>query len=191
MQSLSVSNSFATPWTVDFQAPLSMRFFRKEYWSGLACPPPGNHSVILGLKVTNVGWTDSILEMKKKIRPHSVEVGGGRVWDVRLTQFWAVGFFHEEENRILPRKRLGTESVRLPNTKDKGPMVSAWRNGGWLQGQRPTVSAWRDGWVTPNKEATVSALGKGCTCRACTFLAHVATSTSSNPPSRSLRVMNS
>ena len=24
---------FATPWTVDYQAPLSMRFFRQEYWS--------------------------------------------------------------------------------------------------------------------------------------------------------------
>ena len=29
-----------TPWTVDHQAPLSMRFSRQEYWSGLPCPPP-------------------------------------------------------------------------------------------------------------------------------------------------------
>ena len=26
---------FATPWTVAFQAPLSMGFSRQEYWSGL------------------------------------------------------------------------------------------------------------------------------------------------------------
>ena len=32
---------FVTSWTVDHQAPLSMRFSRQEYWSGL-CPPPGN-----------------------------------------------------------------------------------------------------------------------------------------------------
>ena len=32
---------FATPWTVPCQAPLSMRFFRQEYWSGLPCLPPG------------------------------------------------------------------------------------------------------------------------------------------------------
>ena len=32
---------FATPWTVAHQAPLSMGFFRQEYWSGLPCPPPG------------------------------------------------------------------------------------------------------------------------------------------------------
>ena len=33
---------FATPWTVAHQAPLSMRFSRQEYWSGLPCPPPGD-----------------------------------------------------------------------------------------------------------------------------------------------------
>ena len=33
---------FETQWTVACQAPLSMGFFRQEYWSGLPCPPPGN-----------------------------------------------------------------------------------------------------------------------------------------------------
>ena len=31
---------FATPWTVAHQAPLSMGFFRQEYWSGLPLPSP-------------------------------------------------------------------------------------------------------------------------------------------------------
>ena len=30
------------PWTVAQQAPLSMRFSRQEYWSGLPFPSPGN-----------------------------------------------------------------------------------------------------------------------------------------------------
>ena len=30
------------PWTVAHQAPLSMGISRKEYWSGLPCPPPGH-----------------------------------------------------------------------------------------------------------------------------------------------------
>ena len=30
-----------TPWTVAHQAPLSMKFPREEYWSGLPFPPPG------------------------------------------------------------------------------------------------------------------------------------------------------
>ena len=33
---------FATLWTVICQAPLSMRFSRQEYWSGLPCPSPGD-----------------------------------------------------------------------------------------------------------------------------------------------------
>ena len=33
---------FVTPWTVSFQAPLSMGFSRQEYWSRLPCPPPGD-----------------------------------------------------------------------------------------------------------------------------------------------------
>ena len=34
---------FATLWAVDCQSPLSMGFSRQEYWSGLPCPPPGDH----------------------------------------------------------------------------------------------------------------------------------------------------
>ena len=30
----------ATIWTTALQAPLSMRFSRQEYWTGLLCPPP-------------------------------------------------------------------------------------------------------------------------------------------------------
>jgi len=37
-----VSDSFATPWTVAHQAPLSMGFSRQGYWSGFPCPPPGD-----------------------------------------------------------------------------------------------------------------------------------------------------
>ena len=33
---------YVTLWTIDHQAPLSMGFFRQEYWSGLPCPPPGD-----------------------------------------------------------------------------------------------------------------------------------------------------
>ena len=35
-----VSNSFATPWTVARQAPLSMEFPWQQYWSGLPFPSP-------------------------------------------------------------------------------------------------------------------------------------------------------
>ena len=37
-----------TPWTVAYQAPLSMGFSRQEYWSGLPCPSSGDSGA--GLK---------------------------------------------------------------------------------------------------------------------------------------------
>ena len=33
-----VSDSFATPWTVAHQAPLSMGFSRQDYWNGFLFP---------------------------------------------------------------------------------------------------------------------------------------------------------
>ena len=42
VKSLSRVRLFATPWTVAYQAPLSMGFSRQEYWSGLPFPSPGD-----------------------------------------------------------------------------------------------------------------------------------------------------
>ena len=50
MKSLSLVRLFATPWTVAYQAPLSMGFSRQEYWSGL--PFPSQTPPILGDSVT-------------------------------------------------------------------------------------------------------------------------------------------
>ena len=42
VKSLSRVQLFATPWTVDYQAPPSMGFSRQECWSGLPLPSPGD-----------------------------------------------------------------------------------------------------------------------------------------------------
>ena len=42
VKSLSRVRFFATPWTVAYQAPLSVGFSRQEYWSGLPFPSPGD-----------------------------------------------------------------------------------------------------------------------------------------------------
>ena len=42
VKSLSRVQLFATPWTIAYQAPLSMGFSRQEYWSGLPFPSPGD-----------------------------------------------------------------------------------------------------------------------------------------------------
>ena len=45
VKSLSHVRPSATPWTAAFQAPLSMRFFRQEHWSGVPLPSP-YHSLV-------------------------------------------------------------------------------------------------------------------------------------------------
>ena len=40
--SRSVVPDYETPWTAAHQAPLSMRFSRQGYWSGLPFPSPGD-----------------------------------------------------------------------------------------------------------------------------------------------------
>ena len=42
VKSLSRVRLFATPWTVAYQASLSMGFSRQEYWIGLPFPSPGD-----------------------------------------------------------------------------------------------------------------------------------------------------
>ena len=42
VKSLSRVRLFATPWTVAYQAPPSMKCSRQEYWSGLPFPSPGD-----------------------------------------------------------------------------------------------------------------------------------------------------
>ena len=39
-----ISDSLRFPWTVAHQATLFMEFSRREYWSGLPFPPPGDLS---------------------------------------------------------------------------------------------------------------------------------------------------
>ena len=41
-QSFICVRLFETLWTVARQAPVSMRFFRQEYWNGLLFPSPGD-----------------------------------------------------------------------------------------------------------------------------------------------------
>ena len=93
---------FATSWTVDCQAPLSMEFSRQQYWSGLPwpsqgdLPDPGNESVspespeleadslpllveaLLLTAVDRSGWwllgdgVGVIVTISLRIRPHEV-----------------------------------------------------------------------------------------------------------------------
>ena len=56
-QSLSRAQLFAIPWTIAYQAPLSMEFPRQEHWSRLPFPPPGDlsHPRIKSASVSCIG----------------------------------------------------------------------------------------------------------------------------------------
>ena len=53
---------FVTLWTVALWAPLSMRFSRQEYWSGLPCLPPGEcpNSQIKPMSLTSPALADML-----------------------------------------------------------------------------------------------------------------------------------
>ena len=76
---------FETLWTVAWQAPLSMRFSRQEYWSGLPCLQPGNrpHSGIepaalkspalaAGFFTTSSTWEEFVLHLYINLETCSV-----------------------------------------------------------------------------------------------------------------------
>ena len=50
----------AAPWTVAHQAPLSIGFSRKEYWSGLPGPPPGDlpNPGIKSMSLMSPAWAE-------------------------------------------------------------------------------------------------------------------------------------
>ena len=64
-----VSDCFATLWTMTCQAPLSMEFPKKEYWSGLLLSSPGDQmdSLLLSPKGSP---THMILMSNKHYYPH-------------------------------------------------------------------------------------------------------------------------
>ena len=70
VQSLSRVRLFSTAWTVAHQAPLSMGFYRDEYWSELPFPPPGDllHQVI---KPMSPAWQVDSLPLSHQGSPKS------------------------------------------------------------------------------------------------------------------------
>ena len=63
-----MSNSFATPWTVVHQDPLSMGFPRQEYRSGSPFPSPGDLPD-LGIEHMSSAWQTDSLPLSHKESP--------------------------------------------------------------------------------------------------------------------------
>ena len=63
----AIANSFAAPWTIAHQAPLSLGFPRQEYWSGLPFPSPG--ILIQGSNLCLVHWQAGSLPLSHQAGP--------------------------------------------------------------------------------------------------------------------------
>ena len=81
---------FATPWTVTYQAPLSMGFYRQEYWNGCHC-------LLWGIDSLRQNVRDFLVWLFRKTRlwgalPHQCNSGGTLSWKTRGHQqpsLWA------------------------------------------------------------------------------------------------------
>ena len=62
-------NSFATPWTVAYQVPLSMGFPRQEYWSGLPFLSPGGYSQPRDWTCVSLHWQAGSLPLSHQESP--------------------------------------------------------------------------------------------------------------------------
>ena len=115
---------FATLWTADHQASLSMGFFRQEYWSGLPCPSsgdfadPGIKPASPALQVAFCIATDSLLLGHQGsplsshwffLLPHKCNLGVVFPWWQQHTQV----FFHSSIFMVsfyIPGTVLDSES---------------------------------------------------------------------------------
>ena len=66
-----IPSSFASPWTVARQAPLSMGFSRQEYWNGLPFPSPGKLPDP-GIKPTSSKLASRFFTTEPPGNPHSL-----------------------------------------------------------------------------------------------------------------------
>ena len=76
------SDSFATPWTISHQAPLSKEFSRQGYWSGLPFLSPGD-APDPGIEPTSPALQADSLPLSHQGRPSFILARGSRQWRVR------------------------------------------------------------------------------------------------------------
>ena len=112
--SLSHVRLFVIPGTIAHQAPLTMGFSRQEYWSGLPCPPPGNHP--------NSGMEAGSLALQTDSLP-SEPPGKSYILKFPTDIGWPVGSCLHS---TLLRRQLLIKELRGPSAKWTKP----WRPGG-------------------------------------------------------------
>jgi len=106
-----MSNSFAIPWTITHQAPLSMGFPREEYWSGVAIfysrgsswPGDQTHVSCIGKRILYYWATrEAHVSPKKDLKQHS---HSSQVWVRWCTPHPSLQKSLEQRQKFLPLGR--------------------------------------------------------------------------------------
>ena len=92
---------FATLWIVAHQAPLSMRFFRQEYWSGLPFPPTGD---LPDPGITPVSPVPPAFQGRFFTHSGTANILGGKHKENKFI------YFHKENKGILQTLQSSAES---------------------------------------------------------------------------------
>ena len=100
-----MSDSLQTPFTVAYQTPLSMEFFRQEYWSGQLFPSPGDLSNP-GIEPRSPTLQEDSLPAKPQGKPKNTGVGS-----LSLLQ-WI--FPTQEPNQGSPALQADSLPAELP-----------------------------------------------------------------------------
>ena len=85
---LSCVQLFGTPWTVAYQAPLSIGFSRQEYWSGLPFPSPGDLPDP-EIESTSPAWAGRFFTAEPPVTVVSTKVHLLLEWPVWGSSHWA------------------------------------------------------------------------------------------------------
>ena len=86
VKSLSRARLLATPWTVAYQAPLSMGFSRQEYWSGVPCSRlmAGKEPLLWGITGVIGQWWNSRGDRWGKLKWWFQRYPHPKPWNLRM-----------------------------------------------------------------------------------------------------------
>ena len=115
VKALSCVRLLATPWTVAYQAPLSMGFSRQEYWSGVPLPSP-EYCYEKGLiPLLCLSISPSLSHTHTHTHTHDTVLYNSYTWETFITFAWLL---HQPDTCAMPvgRQRRGNPRGRSSYT---------------------------------------------------------------------------
>ena len=119
-------SDFATPWTAAHQAPLSMGFPRKEYWSELPFPSPGDLPDP-GIEAASAALAGGFCTLVPPGKPHSINTSLVAQMVTRLPTMWETWVQPLGQEDLLEKEMATHSSVfawKIPWMEEPGRLQS-------------------------------------------------------------------